>query len=177
MEEYQSFLRSWRACTVEAASIFLTTCVLMVISVNYQHHLDTFYCQGQLGAGLPVSFLCDYSGGGSPLSSAGRIDLADFPYFSPQGLFVDILFYSVLLWIAWLIRYAVYHKGLHRSENYRWAAFIGIVYIVCFLSAFLLFQSNRLHIEVSATPTPTMLSPTPIGTRPSVITPIATPVT
>lgn len=52
--------------------------------------------------------------------------LADFPYFSPHGLLADILFYSVILWIGWLVRRAIRHNELYPIENYRWAAFVTI---------------------------------------------------
>ncbi len=179
LEKYRPFLHNWRRSIVEIAITLLTTCVIMVISANYQNYNDHFSCNGRLGAGFPVSFLCDYGGGGgSPISSWGKIDLADFPYFSLRGLLADILFYSAILWIAWLVRYAVSHIGsYHHEENYRWITLIGLAYVVGFLSALLIFQSNRLHFEnpMLGTPTPIILSPTPLGTMPSVITPIATP--
>lgn len=178
LEKYQSFLHSCRSCVVEIAITLLTTFVIMVISANYLNYDDHFSCNGGLGAGFPVSFLCDYGGGGgSPISSWGKIDLADFPYFSPQGLLVDILFYSVILWIAWLVRYAIYHKGSYHHENYRWMTLISIAFIVGFISALLIFQSNRLNFQnyILGIPTPIISSPTPLGTMPSAITPIATP--
>ncbi|HLO27648.1 MAG TPA: hypothetical protein VK249_00845 [Anaerolineales bacterium] len=90
-----------RGCFVGIVTIVLAA-GLMLSTASVSHQSDGFSCYGQLGAGLPVSFLCDYSGGGSPLSSAGRIDSADFPYFSLQGTVVDLLCYALVLWITWL---------------------------------------------------------------------------
>jgi len=90
---------------------------MMVISVNYPHPHDPFACSGLLGAGFPVSFICDYSDGGSPLSSAGKIDSADFPFVSPQGFFVDALFYVVLLWTAGLMVFGIYHLVRRRIQS------------------------------------------------------------
>src|SRR5829696_5098237 len=92
-KENRSFLPGCLTTVV----ILLLAFVLMFSTMRVLRHGDNFSCFGGLGAGFPVSFLCDYSGGGSPLSSAGKIDLADFPYFSPVGTLVDILFYSIQL--------------------------------------------------------------------------------
>ncbi len=176
MEKNRSFLHSFRSCILEVAIALLTTCVVMVISANYENYDDQFACNGGLGTGFPVSFLCDYGAGGSPISNWGKIDLADFPYFSLQGLAVDILFYFIILSIAWLIRSAIYHKSSYRYENYRWMILIGITFVVGFTAALLIFQSNRInfHNYILGIPTPVISSPTPFGTVPSVITPIAT---
>jgi hypothetical protein len=87
----------------------LTTCAVLVISTNRQNFSDYFSCDGSYGAGFPVSFLCDYGAGGSPINGWGKIDLSDFPFFSLQGLVADILFYFVILFfIGWLIRALIY---------------------------------------------------------------------
>ena len=75
----------------------LLAIALMVGTVGYQRRPAPL-CFGQLGAGFPLPFLCD-DAGGSPLSSAGKIDSADLSNIS-LGVFLDIPFYSVLLWVA-----------------------------------------------------------------------------
>src|SRR5215208_2531639 len=109
---------SWsfpQGCIV-GALLLLLAFAFMAVTKNVTRHNDTFACYGGLGAGFPVSFLCDYSGGGSPLSSAGKIDLADFPYFSPQGTLVDLLFYAMQLGLIWFVANNLFHS------NYRLAA-------------------------------------------------------
>ena len=177
IKENRSFPYRLRGCGGEIVITLLTTFVIMVISANYQNYDDQFACNGGLGAGFPVSFLCDYASGGSPPSSWGKIDLADFPYFSPKGLLADILFYSVILWIAWLIRYAIYRNDSYHYANYIWITLISIAFIVGFLSAMGIFESNRInfHNYILGIPTPLPASPTPVGTMPPpLFTPIPT---
>jgi len=83
--------------------------------LNGRTHLrkDSFACLGLLGAGFPASMVCDYSDGGAPIfdsdTSDGRIDRIDFPYLSPQGVTVDLLFYSALILLAWfLVTYSIH---------------------------------------------------------------------
>jgi len=134
---------------------------LMVVTKNVTRHNDMFACYGGLGAGFPVSFLCDYSGGGSPLSSAGKIDLADFPYFSPQGTLVDLLFYSIQLGLIWFVANNLLHS------NYRLAALAVLLYLMGFLSAILLFGLRDVQIKRSFPRTPTpVASPTTMETYP-----------
>lgn len=90
---------------------------LTASTLGYLHPSASFACYGQLGAGFPAAFVCDYSAGGSPLSSAGKIDGADWPFISPQGAMVDILFYAALLWIAWLLVAGIYHLVRRRSQG------------------------------------------------------------
>ena len=63
----------------------LTTCAVLAVSANRQNFSDYFSCRGGYGVGFPVSFLCDYGSGGSPINGWGRIDISDFPFFSLQG--------------------------------------------------------------------------------------------
>jgi len=115
MEKYWFFSRGYRGCIFGVVNMVLAIC-LMVSTVNYLRY-DPFSCYGQLGAGFPVAFICDYSGGGSPLSSAGKIDSADFPFLSLPGSIVDISFYHVLLWIAWLMALGISHLVRRRVQS------------------------------------------------------------
>src|SRR5687767_11315609 len=168
MKENRSFPYRFRGCIGEIVITLLTTFVIMLISVNYLNYDDQFACNGGLGAGFPISFLCDYASGGSPPSSWGKIDLADFPYFSLKGLLADILFYSVILWITWLIRHALYRKDSYHYENYIWISLISIAFVVGFLFAMGIFESNRINFQkyILGIPTPLPASPTPFGTMP-----------
>jgi hypothetical protein len=167
-EESSKEDRSFLPGCLAAVVILLLAFVLMFSTMRVLHRSDYFSCFGQLGAGFPASFLCDYSGGGSPLSSAGRIDLADFPYFSPIGALVDILFYSIQLGMLWLIAGRLSCAGQDDRGKYRWAAWIIAIYLAGFLSAFILFQLVHVRIERSYPTTPTpAASPTTIGTNPA----------
>ena len=164
MKENRSILRG---CGV-GMLVLLLAFVLMFSTMRVLRHSDHFSCFGQLGAGFPVSFFCDYSGGGSPISSAGKIDLADFPYFSPVGTLVDMLFYSIQLGTIWLIANRISRKGPEGFGKYRWATLIIALYLAGFLSALILLQPARLRIERSYPRTPTPIaSPTTIGTNPA----------
>jgi hypothetical protein len=154
-----------QGCIVAGAILFLAF-GLMLITKNMTRHNDTFACYGGLGAGFPVSFLCDYSGGGSPISSAGRIDMADFPYFSPQGTLADLLFYSIQLG---MIRFTV---ASIMQKNYRLAALVLLLYLAGFVSAVLVFQPIDVRIERSFPTTPTpAASPTTSATNSPLVTP------
>ena len=175
MQENQSFPYRFRSCVGEIASTLLTACVILVISVNYRNFGDNFSCNGDLGAGFPVSFLCDYATGGSPISSWGKIDLSDFPYFSLRGLLADVIFYSAILWIGWLIRRALHRTDSYPIQNTIWIILIGIAFIVGFLSASAMFKSERInfHDYLLGIPTSLPATPTPFGTPPpQLFTPI-----
>jgi hypothetical protein len=157
--------------------ILLLAIGLMFSTMNNLRHSDYFSCYGGLGAGFPVSFLCDYSGGGSPLSSAGKIDAADFPYFSPLGTLVDTLFYSMHIGVVWFVANSISRKGQDRRRKYGLAALVILMYLAGFFSALILFQPIPLRIEHSypRTPTPTLYTPTPFGTPPPpAFTPVLT---
>ena len=89
---------SLRGCIFGLLSVVLAI-GMTVASVNYQRPADPV-CYGNLGAGFPVSFLCDATGG-SPTSNWAKIDAPDWVALNPLTGLVDILFYTVLFWIAW----------------------------------------------------------------------------
>jgi hypothetical protein len=95
MNRRMILFRGYWALLLGIASVALAVFSMLATLDNL--HSDIFSCFGQLGAGFPVAMVCDYSGGGSPLSSAGKIDGADSPFVSPHGLLVDYIFYSLLL--------------------------------------------------------------------------------
>jgi hypothetical protein len=106
MEEHRSSPRRRRVWIFGIVSVVLAT-FLTVTSVNNQRPQDPA-CQGLAGAGFPVTFVCD-SVGSSPTSSWGKIDAADMVF--PNPLFwLDVLFYTVLLWLPWLIVRGISHR-------------------------------------------------------------------
>ena len=178
MKENQFFQQGVRGCMISLFSLFLTICV-MAISANYQYP-EHPSCGNMLGAGFPVLFICDDWGGGSPTGSWGKIDFVDVLNggIRPEGFLIDFLFYTVLIWIAWFIVSGIFQKGINRQDLW-WATFISVGLLFGFLCSFLMFRSSRLYIGDFhfRTPTPIInLSPTPLGTRPSIISPIATSV-
>lgn len=84
-----------QTCITIIASLFLA--VILVLSTKNYQRSPAPGCYGHLGAGFPMAFICD-DPGGSPLSSAGKIDRADV--VNPFGFMVDFLFYAVFVLIA-----------------------------------------------------------------------------
>ena len=84
----------------------LLAIVLTVRSLNAQRPQDPI-CRGIAGAGFPLTFVCDTTGE-SPTGSWGKIDEAD-RWFPNPFFFVDVLFYTVLLWIPWFTVSGIAH--------------------------------------------------------------------
>jgi hypothetical protein len=95
--EHHFFSGDYRGYLFDIA-IMLLAIGLTAATIHLQHSSSTL-CDGRLGAGFPVSFICDASGE-SPLSSVGKIDAADVDSINFLGSFVDILFYMLLLSVA-----------------------------------------------------------------------------
>jgi hypothetical protein len=125
-------------------------------------------CSGALTAGYPLVFICD-DNAGSPVSSWGRIDGADWFNLNLNAFLLDFLILSALLWLTWTVVAARFDKGPHRDENFRWGLLFCLWYLAVFLFAFLALQSTSLGIEVPRprTPTPYIFSPTDSGTMPA----------
>ncbi len=90
---------------------------MIAISLIHVNPRDSFACSGQLGIGFPVSSVCNYSAGGSPLSSATKIDAGDFPFLSPHGFLVDFIFYLGVLWGFWHIERGILRLIKPRNET------------------------------------------------------------
>jgi hypothetical protein len=102
--------RVWMFGIVSVAlAVFLT-----LGSVNDQRAQDPV-CQGIAGAGFPVTFVCDTTGS-SPTSSWGKIDEADTIFPNPFFL-IDVLFYTVLLWVPWFVVLGVSHLVRRRTAS------------------------------------------------------------
>ncbi len=89
---------------------------LMYSTLRVQHPADPL-CDGLLGAGFPVAFICD-DVSSSPTSGWGRIESGDFYNFSFYGCLVDLGVYLGLLGIGaglgwWIIR-RVRYRGRSR---------------------------------------------------------------
>ena len=89
----------------------LLAVVLTVRSLNAQQTHDPV-CRGTAGAGFPLTFLCDTLGE-SPTGSWGKIDEADSWFPNPFFL-VNVLFYTVLLWMPWFTVRSIAHWRHHR---------------------------------------------------------------
>ena len=177
MNKSQSFPSGLRGCLVELAITLLAVLIILIISAGYRNYDDVFACNGGLGVGFPVSYLCDYGAGGSPISNWGKIDLSDFPYFSPRGLLVDILFYSGIFWLGWLLRLLLHPSESYPIQNGIWIVLIGIALVIGYLSAAAIYKSDRInfHNYLLGIPTPMPATPTPFGTPPPpLFTPIPT---
>ena len=155
----------------------LTAGAVLAVSANRQNFSDNFSCGGGYGVGFPVSFLCDYGSGGSPIEGWGRIDLSDLPFFSLQGLVADLIFYfAILFCVTWLIRAVVYRQGAHPIDDYQWMTLLSIAFIIGSLFSSLLLEPNRINYHdyilgipptaISSLPTG-ILSPTPVEAAPN----------
>ena len=159
MRKFQSFSLLW---------IILTTCVILAATTNHYHYKDNFACAGRLGVGFPVSFLCDYGGGASsPIDSWGKVDIADFPYFSLQGLFIDSLVYLALLFmIERLIHLVIHRNEQFHSEYRKWLVFLSISFLLGYIFASFILVSNQVNFHnylLNGSPT-IVYSPTPSAT-------------
>jgi hypothetical protein len=147
-------------------TILLGFC-LTIGSVLYQRHPDPTCHGGGLSAGFPLPFICDDSAG-SPISSWGKIDLADILNINPRVLLLDFLLYNALASLILVAVAGIFRKGLVHVELFRWAILFCAVCMLVFLFAFTAFQSDNLNFEIPLprTPTPFVPSPTPYGTPP-----------
>jgi hypothetical protein len=121
MENYSFFPQRYRRRTFLTA-VVVSSIFLMFVSVNHLHYKDQFSCYGLAGAGHPVDFLCDYSDGARPFvgsspNSVGKIDFADVPYISLQGVYVDLLFYCIFLLTIWFILTYSIHLARRKNRN------------------------------------------------------------
>jgi hypothetical protein len=177
MKESSFLPNAFRGCLISLVSVFLALC-LVWLSTSYQYPEHPL-CIGGLGAGFPLLFICDAGLGGSPISSWGKITLVDIPNggIRPGGFLLDFLFYLALVWIFGFAVARIFRRGIHRHDM-GWTVFISSIFIAGLLCGSLVFFSSELYEKNYArTPIPNLIiipSPTPLGTMPSVITPVAT---
>lgn len=156
-----------QGCMLGIAGILLGI-GLTAVSALYQRQYYPV-CHGGPGAGFPIVFVCDTSGSsGTPESSWGRIDLADWVNVNPLAFLMDLMLYSTLLSLMWLVVTGLSTGGWTRDESFRWGILLCVGYLTVFLFAFMAFQTNSLNIEGASprTPMPVIFSPTPFGTPP-----------
>jgi len=159
MRKFHSYSLLW---------IILTTCVILAATTNRYNYSDNFACGGRLGVGFPTSFLCDYGGGASsPIDSWGKIDLADFPYFSLQGFFIDSLIYMTILFVIERLVHRIFHHNeqFHSAYN-KWLAFITVSFLLGYVFASFILASNQVnfHNYLLGMPPTIVYSPTPPAT-------------
>lgn len=169
--------RRLRGCLMVFLPLVLAVCAT-ALSASRQYPNEPS-CGGMLGAGLPALFICDDWGGGSPTGSWGKIDFVDVINggIKPGSFLIDLLFFTILIWVAWYLGMGAFPRGRGRQENYYWAAMLSIGYLVGLLTGYMIFRPDGLFLERAAvrTPTPVSPSPTPLGTLPPAPTPEATP--
>lgn len=100
MPNFNYFPKGFPGC-LGGFGITLLAIVLLVMTTHFQLHRDDIGCLGMDGVGYPIAWACNYSGGGSPLSSADKIDEADAPILSPHGFIFDVILYSLPFWFLW----------------------------------------------------------------------------
>lgn len=91
-------------CLIRGTLVVLLALCCAGLSVRYQR-LDALPCQS-LGAGFPLPFVCD-SSGESPIRSWGKIDAADIVRIVMPALLLNVLFYMLLVLIAWRVVYGI----------------------------------------------------------------------
>jgi hypothetical protein len=95
-------------CIFWIASLMLA--LALTVGTLFVQRTGSPLCQGLLGAGFPLPFICDASGE-SPLSSVGRIDWADLDSINLIGSTLDILFYTLALWVIGFIVGRIFQLG------------------------------------------------------------------
>jgi len=174
MTDNHFFRQGARGCLTSLIIASLAICG-MIISISRQYPAHPA-CEGMLGAGFPVIFICDDWGGGSPTGSWGKITFVDVPNggIRPTGFLVDFLFYSLLIWTVVV---GIFGKRVDRRTLW-WGAWISIGFVIGFLCAFLTFLSSNLYLGDSyyrVTPTPIIPTPTSLETMVLGEAPVATP--
>ena len=91
---------------------------------------------GEQRAGLPLPVLVDDPGGSSPTGGWGKLGAEDIP--NPLTFFLDILFYSVLLWLAWSIIQVV--RGKERPPELKVILPTLAVLLAYLLVGFILYR-------------------------------------
>jgi hypothetical protein len=82
------------------AIIILAIC-LTASSVAYQRSSPSF-CFGNVAAGFPLLFICDTLAE-SPSISWGEIDGADISRLQLKPFLLNVVFYAVAAWEAWVL--------------------------------------------------------------------------
>ena len=172
MNENQPFQQGSRGCIISMLIIVLAV-IALAFSTSYQfpQHLS---CQGMLGAGFPLLFICDDWGGSSPTSSWGKIDLVDVANggIQPIGFFIDFIFYILVSLIVWVTISGFLRKATNHGDLW-WATTILIGFLIGFSFAFLSVWTSDQYIKHPAigTATPVIPSATAAEATTSIMTP------
>lgn len=161
-QEIPSRSGGWRLVFLSILLAFVFT----LVSLLYHKEVDPL-CGNNISAGFPVSFLCDDTGG-SPISSWGRIDLADIISLNLRAFLIDFFLYGALVSLAWTIVMTLRQSASSQVEVLRRGGLLCLAYLIVFLFAFLAFQSDHLDFNPPRPVTPTAFvpSPTPFRTPP-----------
>ena len=145
--------------------ILLLGFFLTIVSISFQRNPEPACHGAGLGAGFPLPFICDDTGG-SPISSWGRIDLSDIYRLNMRVFLLDFLLYNSLISLVVSTAMGLYRNDSSKVEISHWALALCMTFLLAFLFAFLSFQSGNLNfdIPIPTTPTPIISTPTPIGT-------------
>ena len=172
MSENQPFQQGFRGCIVSLLIMVLAV-IALSFSSNYQYPQHTS-CQGMLGGGFPLLFICDDWGGGSPTGSWGKIDLVDVANggIQPMGFFIDFVFYILISLIVWSAISGFLQKGRKPGDLW-WATTILIGFLVGFSFAFMSIWTSDQYIKNHplGTATPVIPSATAAETTVSITTP------
>lgn len=96
---------------------------------------------GEQRAGLPLPILVDSGGGSSPTGGWGRLGPEDLP--NPVTPVLDVLFYSLILWlIMYIIRVIRGKEKPRRSLRQEFLSIILLLVLVlaCLMAGFLLYR-------------------------------------
>ena len=172
MNENQPFQQGSRGCIISILIIVLAV-IALALSTSYQfpQHIS---CQGMLGAGFPLLFICDDWGGSSPTGSWGKIDLVDVANggIQPIGFFIDFIFYILISLVVWVAISGFFQKATNHGDLW-WATTILIGFLIGFSFAFLSIWTSDQYIKHPpiGTATPVMPSATAAEATTSIMTP------
>ncbi|HET9906107.1 MAG TPA: hypothetical protein VFQ23_05690 [Anaerolineales bacterium] len=166
MKENQPFQQGSRGCAISLLIIVLAIIALAFsTSYRYPQHIS---CQGMLGGGVPLLFICDDWGGSSPTSSWGKIDLVDVANggIQPIGFFIDFVFYVVVSLIVWSAISSFLQKATNHGDLW-WATTILIGFLVGFSFAFFSVWTSDQYIKNPPLGTATPVIPSATAAEPT----------
>lgn len=122
---------------------------------------------GEQRAGFPLPVVIDSGAGSSPTSGWGKLGPEDLP--NPVTPVLDVLFYSVLLWLLWKVLRVLWGKDKPRALLAMLPLLVLVLAILMlgyFIDAPLSSPGKAGQPDLQTTPTKASppLSPTPTGT-------------
>ena len=134
MNVQRLFPRTPGGCLMRGTLVVLLALCCTALSVRYQR-VDAPPCQS-LGAGFPVPFVCD-SSGGSPIRSWGKIDGADIEGIVLLPFLTNVLFYALGVLTAWTIGYGI--TAVLQRQHRPWRVVVPVA-----LGAVVVFTTTTL---------------------------------